>query len=551
MKYTVKDLLESKQFPEMKLISGESELDREIKGARILEVPNMELFLRGGEILLISLRVYENVEYQEFLEHLEGISKKHISAFVVRKDQETELQRSYLTILLEYAKSYQIPVIEIPKTMYYWGIIKHILTCIYDMETAKLTYFKTTHDSLGGGSTTYLVERKNYVEKLFDLIYPMLENPITLYDEEYVCLYSNDKEPAEFVMKEDAEEFVPNIITKWQYWHQKREQSEYIHKIDVFGHRPFYLVVTERNKKVETLDFIALENIIVELRHIIMESVMEENIAIQYHKDLEYRLLNGSLSDLEKEEAAKILKIEKTDELRVVIFRVIPKNDEGQFTGKQRRELDIAEKMFWHQLPKDYVMRNTNQIIYLYKRKDQESKQEFRKKIEALQKDVQKQLDQKNAEFDFVVGIGKRVVGYQDIKESFEDSKRAIDYIDVIRKIIGDSKRSVVDCSELGFFHIFAEMKDKNKLWSYIPESLQMVYDYDKKRDNELINTLECFMNNNQSYKKTSSEMFVHYRTVTYRMKKIVEISGMDFGNVTEMLAVRNGLIILRIIEAM
>ena len=34
-------------------------------------------------------------------------------------------------------------------------------------------------------------------------------------------------------------------------------------------------------------------------------------------------------------------------------------------------------------------------------------------------------------------------------------------------------------------------------------------------------------------------------------MKKIVEISGMNFDNVTEMLAVRNGLIILRIIEAM
>lgn len=551
MKYTVKDLLESKQFPEMKLISGESELDREIKGARILEVPNMELFLSGGEILLTSLRAYENVEYQEFLEHLEGISKKHISAFVVREDQKTELQRSYLTILLEYAKSHQIPVIEIPKTMHYWGIIKHVLTCIYDMETAKLTYFKTTHDSLGGGSTTYLVERKDSVEKFFDLVYPMLENPITLYDEEYVCLYSNDKEPAEFVMKEDAEKFVPNIITKCQYWHQKREQSEYIHKIDVFGHRPFYLVLTERNKKVQTLDFIALENIIVELRHIIMGSVMEENIARQYHKDLEYRLLNGSLSDLEKEEAAKILKIEKTDELRVVIFRVIPKNDEGKFTDKQRRGLDIAEKMFWHRLPKDCVMRNTNQIIYIYKRKDQESKQEFRKKIEALQKDVQKHLDQKNAEIDFVVGIGKSVVGYQDIKESFEDSKQALDYINVIRKIIGDSNRSVVDCSKLGFFHIFAEMKDKNKLWSYIPESLQMLYDYDKKRDKELINTLECFMNNNQSYKKTSSEMFVHYRTVTYRMKKIVEISGMNFDNVTEMLAVRNGLIILRIIEAM
>ena len=34
-------------------------------------------------------------------------------------------------------------------------------------------------------------------------------------------------------------------------------------------------------------------------------------------------------------------------------------------------------------------------------------------------------------------------------------------------------------------------------------------------------------------------------------MKKIEEISGMDYDNVTEMLAVRNGLIILRIMEAL
>ena len=34
-------------------------------------------------------------------------------------------------------------------------------------------------------------------------------------------------------------------------------------------------------------------------------------------------------------------------------------------------------------------------------------------------------------------------------------------------------------------------------------------------------------------------------------MKKIEEISGMDYENVTEMLAVRNGLIILRIMEAL
>lgn len=550
MRYTVKDLLESGQFLEMKLISGESELNREIKGARLLEVANMECFLSGGEILFTSLKAYENVDLQEFVKHLEGLKKKQISAFIVKRDQQTELQRIRFNILLQHAKSQQIPVIEIPKTLYFWGIIKHILTHIYDMETAKLTYFKITHDSLGG-CTTSLADEKDSVEEIFALIYSMLENPVALYDEEYECLHSNDPTLSEFTMKEDAEVFVPDIITEYQYWHQKREQSEYIHKIDVFGHRSFYLVVTEQNKKMETLDFIALENIVVVLRHIIMRSMMEENIAKQYHKDIEYRLLNGTLTELEKEEAAKILKLEKTDELRVVIFRVIPNNDEGKFTDKQRKELEIAEKMFLHLLQKDYVMRNTNHIIYIYKKHIGETKQEFRKKLEVLQSEVQEQLDQKDAEIDFLVGIGKKVIGYHDIKESFVDAKRALDYINVIRKIVGDSKRSIVDCSKLGFFQVFAEIKDKKKLWSYIPESLQIVYEYDKKKKKELIDTLECFMNNNQSYKRTSTEMFVHYRTIMYRMNKIEEISGMDYDNVTEMLEVRNGLIILRIMEAL
>lgn len=93
MRYTVKDLLESGQFPEMKLISGESELNREIKGARLLEVANMECFLSGDEILFTSLKAYENVDLQEFVKHLEGLKKKQISAFIVKRDQQTELQR--------------------------------------------------------------------------------------------------------------------------------------------------------------------------------------------------------------------------------------------------------------------------------------------------------------------------------------------------------------------------------------------------------------------------------------------------------------------------
>ena len=95
------------------------------------------------------------------------------------------------------------------------------------------------------------------------------------------------------------------------------------------------------------------------------------------------------------------------------------------------------------------------------------------------------------------------------------------------------------------------KMIDKSELRGFIPESLNKLYQYDVQKNGELINTLECFLNNNQSLKKTSEILFVHYRTVSYRLQKITEITNMDFNNATEMLGIRNGLIAIRVLEVM
>lgn len=59
----------------------------------------------------------------------------------------------------------------------------------------------------------------------------------------------------------------------------------------------------------------------------------------------------------------------------------------------------------------------------------------------------------------------------------------------------------------------------------------------------------ECYLNQKQSIRKTSELMNIHARTVSYRLQKIVKLTGMNFDNIAEMLAVRNGIIILKILE--
>ena len=160
-------------------------------------------------------------------------------------------------------------------------------------------------------------------------------------------------------------------------------------------------------------------------------------------------------------------------------------------------------------------------------------------------------MTDRKEQFEFLIGIGKSVKGYHDLKDSFEDSKTAIEYIDVIRKITGDIQKSVVDCSKLGFFHVFTNIKDEKQLRTYIPDTVHEIHQYDVQKNGELVDTLECYLNVSQSLKKTSELMFIHYRTVSYRLQKIIEIMNIDFNNPAEVLSVRIGLIAIRVLEVM
>lgn len=308
-------------------------------------------------------------------------------------------------------------------------------------------------------------------------------------------------------------------------------------------------MISEVNEPLTELDFITLENVISAILYVLTQAVTVRNIEKKYHRDLEYRLLNGSLSDVEEDEVADLLKLNTTDEYQVITFYLKPEIHKESFSAIQRRETEQLEKAILKFVSKEYIYCNTNRVIYIHKGNQKEDKLTFRRRLEKFQEETQNQLNERKVKLDFLIGIGKSVKGYHHLKDSFEDSKIAIEYIEVIRKITGDVDKSVVECSKLGIFHIFANIRDKNQMRTYIPDAVNEIHQYDIKKNGELVNTLECYLNHKQSIRKTSELMCVHSRTVTYRLQKIVELTGMDFDNIAEMLAVRNGIIILKIIE--
>ena len=549
MAYTVRKLLESEQFPKMKLLCGEKGLDREVKGIRIIEIEDMEQYLTGGEMLITSFQVYLSCSDREVEQHFEDLVKSEISGFIVKKRKEYDPTGRRLSLLEKHCKKYEIPLVEIPGDFDYWGIIRYVIMQVFDKATARLKYFKITHDNFN----TFILNNNgscNTASNIIKFLSVMIENPVVLYYGNLNCMVSTNSDNSKLILSDEIQPYKPNIITKFQYMKQMKGSCvQYVVKFAILNEVEIYITITEENRELTELDYMAIENAIINLQYGFLSEFAQDEVKKKYQRDLIHNILNGLLSSKEMTEAAAQLGMKESDTYRVVDFHTIKKNVQSKYTKEQLHEVGVIEGELKHLLPDALIYRNMDQIVMIQQVDSNQTELEYQKEMEEVEDVIQRSILYRKKDTDFQIGIGKSVEGYQRLKESYHEASRAIKYIDIIRQVTGDKNKSVVHYSNLGFFQIFGEIDDVTELERYIPETLKKLYLYDDEHKGELITTLQMYLRNNQSIKKTAGAMFVHYRTISYRLEKIKQISEINFDNANEVLAVSNGLIIYKMLK--
>ena len=531
MGYTVRKLLESEQFPKMKLLCGEKGLDLEVKGIRIIEIEDMERYLTGGEILITSLQVYLSCSDREVEQHFEDLVKSDISGFIVKKRKEYDPTGRRLSLLEKHCKKYEIPLVEIPEDLYYWGIIRHVIMQVFDKETARLKYFKITHDNFN----TFILKNNGSSNTASDIIN---------------CMVSTNSDNSKLVLSDEIQPYKPNIITKFQYMKQmKGSRVQYVVKFAILNEVEIYITITEENRELIELDYMAIENAIINLQYGFLSEFAQDEVKKMYQRDIIHNILNGLLSSKEMTEAAAQLGMKESDTYRVVDFHTITKNVQRKYTKEQLHEVGVIVGELTYLLPDALIYRNMDQIVMIQQVDSNQTELEYQKEMEEIEEVIQRSILYRKKDTDFQIGIGKSVEGYQRLKESYYEASQAIKYIDIIRLVTGDKNKSVVHYSNLGFFQIFGKVDDMTELERCIPETLKKLYLYDDEHKGELITTLQMYLRNKQSIRKTAGAMFVHYRTISYRLEKIKQISGINFDNANEVLAVSNGLIIYKMLK--
>ena len=313
---------------------------------------------------------------------------------------------------------------------------------------------------------------------------------------------------------------------------------------------PNTIVTMEQELRKKEQDVcMELENATINLQDGFLSEFAQDEEKKTYQRDIIHNILNGLLSSKEMTEAAAQLGMKESDTYRVVDFHTIKKNVQRKYTKEQLHEVGVIEGELMHLLPDALIYRNMDQIVMIQQVDSDQTELEYQKEMEEIEEVIQRSILYRKKDTDFQIGIGKSVEGYQRLKESYYEASQAIKYIEIIRQVTGDKNKSVVHYSNLGFFQIFGKVDDMTELERCIPETLKKLYLYDDEHKGELITTLQMYLRNNQSIKKTADAMFVHYRTISYRLEKIKQISGINFDNANEVLAVSNGLIIYKMLK--
>lgn len=502
MAYTVRKLLESEQFPKMKLLCGGKGLDREVKGIRIIEIEDMEQYLTGGEMLITSFQVYLSCSDREVEQHFEDLVKSDISGFIVKKREEDDPAGKRLKLLKKHCEKYEIPLVEIPKDLYYWGIIRYVVTQVFDKETARLKYFKITHDNFN----TFTLKNNgssNTARDIIEFLSTMIGNPVALYYSNLNCLTSANSDNSKLILSDEIQPYKPDIITKFQYMKQMKGNCvQYVVKIDILNEVESYITITEENRELTELDYMAIENAIINLQYEFLSEFAQNELKKRYQRDIIHNILNGLLSPKEMAEVAAGLGMRENDTYRVVDFHTITKNVQRKYTEEELHEVGVIEGELIHLLPDAFIYRNMDRLVMIQQVDSNQTELEYQKKMEEVKDVIQQNILYRKKSIDFQIGIGKGVKGYQRLKESYHEAIQATKYIEIVRLVTGDKNKSVVHYSDLGFFQIFGEIDDVTELERYIPETLKKLYEYDDEHKGELIPTLQMFLSKNQSIKK-------------------------------------------------
>ncbi len=129
--------------------------------------------------------------------------------------------------------------------------------------------------------------------------------------------------------------------------------------------------------------------------------------------------------------------------------------------------------------------------------------------------------------FGDVRAAASRPAATHSLRMAFHEARCALEAV----RMRNGSAPEVASYADLGAFQLLLSLQDDDALSSYCRSVLEPIEAGEGEYGDELVRSLDVFIEHNGHWEKAASALFCHRHTLRYRIRRIEQLTGRDFSN--------------------
>ena len=515
IKLTVRDVLSRESFKAAKVVAGKDGLNRQVKWSHVLETKEFDALINGGELILTT-GVGLDLDLPSQVKYVNNLIEKDVACICIEMGSYFKEVPSEI---IKLANQKNFPIIIFEKTVKFVDITQDLHTFIINKHHQMLSQLDTLSRKFNSLSLSH-----NGILKILQELHQFFRQS--------VLFISDDAKPYYFPAE------IRKLETSIRDYIDRTPLINTNHKIFILDDKIFalmpviglgqvwgYLCLQVKHPLSDEFSFLILDRAALAIAQILLRNRTVEERKQNNEDELVRNLINGR--DFEQDD----------------IQTYLPPSSSNMYFRIFVIQLDMPEKIFDEEAWEEIKLQRSMMIRSIFKRLGffpavSSSKNEIsiiasfistdclKNETDRFSQVIQRISEMKDNSFIDVTrctfGISMVYKGIPDIKRGYEEAI----------KVLNLHKSEIAETNfyeDLGIYRLLMLLQKGDYLDKYIKEYLATIFDYDRKMESNLFETLRVYLECGGSKKDTADRLFIVRQTLYHRLEKLETLLGEGF----------------------
>ncbi len=488
----LKEFLDLEVFKEAQLLSKPLEdtcsLSQEIENINVLEAPDLAQWISPHTVLLSSYYALNNLSRQELRDFVTQAKLAQVSCIVIKRGRLIDKTPQ---VFIDLCKREALYLIEIGPEVLYSQIIMSTMLPLINKKASLLDHYYQAQlklKELKDKTNTHMLPREQHTIYQLDKLLDDIEQRFK------IALH----------LKRTSKKGLQNHYSSGFLRLIKEQGAKGAQDLGIHGVLEF-AAEQEFNSKLD-MDIQSIANFL-ELELVHLEH-LETLISFNKHNLVHELLMNTQLSKQSIQSMLASIQFKLQDSFMVLELTILDTNDDKDSRLHSAEQQELLHKLA-HKIKNlcslsAYSMSSERLSIIMSFSSDDEAL----KHLNDFKVCCSQVLDHHG---DWIAGLSSCGKAF-DLNRLEREAQQVKDVLRSLKR-----SRMLMNFDELGIYKLFGKAELINMVEDFIPKQIKQL----AQEEPLLFETLCCYVQQGQSIQKTADHLFVHPKTVSYRLNKI------------------------------